>query len=292
MKKTSSVVAMLFVILSFAFSLRAQSTPDANSGSEFARWQELKEGQEGYMLTVLQGTKIVKIRVKYIGVTPHPASESEKAIVVELADRNIPKDATAVAGTSGSPAYFEVRGQHRIAGATAFMFNDFPKNGTIMGVTPIEVMISGQVAAALKNKLELPSVIRDSKLGLLRITWLPIYLDRQSLVSADGQKAQTSRRPEPGDSVTVVFPGSGGGICTVTYVRGDRYWACGHGILRGSYGEQQTAFQSYRTRITMTLFSAKDSYKLFDRNLEFFGTIVKNTSFAIEGKIHEYGRQP
>ena len=283
MKKTVyCFLAMLFFILTF-FSL--QPLTAADNENEFARWNELKDGQEGYMDSVFKGTEIKRIKVKYIGTTPHPASRGERAIVIELIDKYIPEGSTAVAGTSGSPIYFEVRGKLRLVGAAAFMFNDFPKNGTIMGVTPIEAMIDGATPTRTRRTNTLPTIIMDAHYGTLKIRWLPITFDKMELSSMTDKDGQPIvRRPKAGDSVTVMLSPSQGAICTVTYVTENRFWACGHSILESS-DEQVVSFQSYRTQITITLFSAHDSYKMFSGNLELFGKITKNSPFAISGEI-------
>ncbi|MEK9180114.1 MAG: hypothetical protein AAB897_01750 [Patescibacteria group bacterium] len=267
------------------------SSAYAGNDNEFARWNELQTGQVGYMDTVFQGTVIQRMKVIYVGTTPHPVgqSEADRAIVIALIDKELaPKMATAVAGTSGSPVYFKVRKKLRLVGAAAFMFSAFPVKGTIMGVTPIEMMIAGTGTPLT----ELPRTLKIENFGEFGIRWLPIYLDQQKLrASAAVGATPASRRPVQGDSVTVHFPSGGGGICTVTYVHDDRFWACGHSILREN-GEKSVAFPSYRTQITITVYSAESSYKMYDRDLEFFGTITRNTSFSIEGKVHAYGQNP
>lgn len=287
MKRLASPIIALFLFVS-VFCLRPAYTEQPRPDEEFAQWQELKEGQGGYCLTVLRGTKIEKIDVKYIATAAHPLSEKEKTILIELTS-HVPKGAAAVMGTSGSPVYFNVRGKWRLAGAIAFKLHNFPKNGTLMGVTPIKAMIADKNSASPRSAL--PLFLHDTRFGQLKIEWLPVRLSNFS-AGENPEEKREFRKPEPGDSVTMMFSEGAsniGALCTVTYVRDNRFWACGHQIVDNpaAFGENPLFLPSYRTKMAITLFSGEFSYKLAAENLEYFGTIVRDTPFAAEGLIGE-----
>src|SRR3989344_4464459 len=145
-----------------------------------------------------------------------------------------------------------------------------------MGVTPIDLMISGKISSV--PLASLPATAFDYRLGRnFKIEWLPIYFESGAVAAQASPESASSRRPTAGASVPVIFPGGDGAICTVTYVRDDKFWACGHGILReNSLVERVVSYPSYRTEIARTERSAKNSFKLFSKNLEFFGGIIKN----------------
>lgn len=176
---------------------------------EFVSWNQLQKGQKGYCLTVLEGTKIQKIDVWYLGAINHPNSVDSK--------------------TTAEDKFFG-----------KIQFYPIP-------LAPYKAITAAQTqTATAKNKY---------------------------------------RRPAPGDSTTIMLSDGNyqtGPTGTITYVKGNSFWALGHPILseRGTVN-----LPAYRSEIILTSISEKSSFKLPQGKLEKFGTIVYNGPFGIRGEI-------
>jgi hypothetical protein len=94
---------------------------------------QIKQGMEGYGLTVFKGTRVEKFSVKVIGVMKRVLNGRD-AILVRLSGANLGKN-NVVRGMSGSPIYLD----GRLAGALSYGF-DFSKE-PIVGVTPVADML-------------------------------------------------------------------------------------------------------------------------------------------------------
>ncbi|MBC7997906.1 MAG: hypothetical protein IAF58_08180, partial [Leptolyngbya sp.] len=112
-------------------------------GSEFiSKWlkpgqympvSDIKQGMQGYGLTVFQGTKIEKFDVTVIGVVKKVLSGRD-AVMVRLSGAALGKN-TVIRGMSGSPVYID----GKLIGAVSYGF-DFSRE-PIVGVTPIVDML-------------------------------------------------------------------------------------------------------------------------------------------------------
>jgi len=94
---------------------------------------EIKEGMEGFGLTVFHGSKVEKFDVKVIGVMRRVLNGRD-SILIRISGKNLGSN-NVVRGMSGSPIYLN----NRLAGALSYGF-DFSKE-PIVGVTPVADML-------------------------------------------------------------------------------------------------------------------------------------------------------
>jgi hypothetical protein len=118
-----------FAVLAVTATVSAQ-TWDA---SRFMGVDEIKRGQRGYILTVVEDTKIEKLEIEILSVEKKyfPQGDLIWAIGVSDAFRHM----GPVAGMSGSPAFIG----DRLIGAFAYSYT-FPKD-PILGITPVAQML-------------------------------------------------------------------------------------------------------------------------------------------------------
>ncbi len=122
---------------------------------EYMPVSDIKQGMEGYGLTVFQGTKIERFNVKVIG-TVKKVLNNRDAILVRLSGGQMAKN-NVIKGMSGSPVYIG----GKLIGAISYGF-DFSME-PIAGVTPIVDMLD----ALAQDTAEHPSAPdRISKLDL------------------------------------------------------------------------------------------------------------------------------
>ncbi len=115
--------------------------------SKYIDVSELHRGMEGYGLTVFEGTKIEKFKVRIVSVMT-AKTIGRSAFLVMVEDNKIFDVARGVHGCSGSPVYFN----GKMAGAMSFGW-DFQEE-PIYGVTPIKQMLNTykRVLASENNK--------------------------------------------------------------------------------------------------------------------------------------------
>jgi hypothetical protein len=122
---------------------------------EYMPVSDIKQGMEGYGLTVFQGTKIERFNVKVIG-TVKKVLNNRDAILVRLSGGQIGKN-NVIKGMSGSPVYIG----GKLIGAISYGF-DFSME-PIAGITPIVDMLD----ALAQDTADHPSTPdRISKLDL------------------------------------------------------------------------------------------------------------------------------
>jgi hypothetical protein len=214
-----------------------------------------------------------------------------------------------VAGMSGSPVYLE----GKLAGALSLKLGIFTKEA-IAGVTPIEDVLRPPVPNAAEQAMpqqrELPRV-ELPKDGLARNAWpsgsalQPIetplvfsgfqpsvlqqfagQLQSYGLVAAQGGTAE--ERPddahlmagEMAGMVLVRGDASVNAACTVTAVRGDRVFLCGHPFM--NLGDIEMPMS--RSRVVTTLASELASTKIVNMGGA-IGTITSDHLTAVTGKL-------
>lgn len=246
-----------FLLASVSLVLLALPLASLADEDEFVAPEDLKAGQKGYGLTVFQGTEPERFEVEFLSVAPHSFYPKEKMILVRLGKPL--QDSNIIAGMSGSPIYFKQQGKWKLAGALALGWR-LPSTGeAVAGVTPIHLMINQEKVLGLK---EAPK------------------LQPKTLLENNSDKLK------PGDSVAMVFADGdyrSYGFGTVTYIRGNRFWAFGH--RAGNSGT--VMIPAYKVEVAISLKSSEPGFKISKALKEPVGVIVYDNVFAIEGKIQE-----
>jgi hypothetical protein len=202
--------------------------------ADFIDASELRAGDSGYGLTVLEGDTIVRFPVSYIGRLEN-AMVQQDMILIRL--HGAPFQHTGViAGMSGSPVYF----RDRLLGALAYGWA-FSKD-PIAGVTPIgkmvELLSQQSAAGAIPTEtgwtpLQAPLSVAGLPPTRLGEAWKRI--DALGFQAASGgRSAGGATRLEPGSAVGVrLVDGdlSLTAIGTVTWVSESGIVAFGHPFL-------------------------------------------------------------
>jgi hypothetical protein len=212
-----------------------------------------------------------------------------------------------VAGMSGSPVYFN----GRLAGALSLKLGTFTKE-PIGGVTPIEDIIHPPERAAQSGPSDAPvpqlplpqeavaraavptgSALEPIETPLIFSGYQPEALRQfagqlQSFGFVAAQGGTTAAKPDdahlvPGDMAGMVLVQGDMNIssaCTVTAVRADQVYLCGHPFL--SLGDVQ--FPMARTEVVTTLSSELASTKIINTGGS-IGTITSDRLTAVTGKL-------
>jgi len=263
---------------------------------------KLQRGMVCYGLTIHEGEKPQKIRVKLIEDVDHPVLSGMRIVLAEMQN-----DIPVVSGMSGTPIYC---GKNKeLLGAIGLRLGSFPLKNDIVGITPISNMRHQK--ESLKGRGEKTEKIGPT--GSLRPIEIPLSLNGIT-VSADDLSALITNKSlyenahtriseenidavakqaikikgvshlAPGDYITMFL--SRGAInltmgCTVTEVTEKTFSACGHSLL--GFGESKIELPAYRSSIAKTYWSAHESFKINGKILEAAGTIVYDNLFAVEG---------
>jgi hypothetical protein len=152
--------------------LRVESRPAA-----IMPLAEVKAGQEGYGLTVFEGTRVDTFGVRVLGVQ-HNVRTAGSVILVELSGHDL--ELTAIPrGMSGSPVYLD----GRLAGAVAFGWSGALR--PIVGLTPAEEMQALPAAPESPAGEALEAGPEISPAGLLATGQHGRYLSHLVLGTAD-----------------------------------------------------------------------------------------------------------
>ena len=116
---------------------------------------EIKEGMEGFGLTVFHGSKVEKFDVRVIGVMRRVLNGRD-SILIRISGKNLGSN-NVVRGMSGSPIYLD----NRLAGALSYGF-DFSKE-PIVGVTPVADMLDALSFVERKDFREKGAVQKTSR---------------------------------------------------------------------------------------------------------------------------------
>jgi hypothetical protein len=301
-------------ILALAFLLSFTPCPvRAQQSNEILPLSQVHPGMQGYAYTIFAGDQIEKFDLEVIGILENFLGPRQSIILVQLKGPKV-EHTGVVAGMSGSPVYID----GKLVGALSLKLGVFTKE-PIAGVTPIENVLnppvqgaSSQVSSsqapfspANAQQLSLPSEA-STRTGLPSGSALaPIetplvfsgfqaaalqqfasQIQGYGFVAAQG--GTTAPRPEdshlvPGDMAGMVLvqgDASVNSACTVTAVRDDRVYLCGHPFL--SLGDVQLPMA--RSRVVTTLSSELASTKIVNVGGS-IGTITGDHLTAVTGKL-------
>lgn len=258
----------------------------------------------GYAYTIFTGDQIEKFDLVVIGVMPNFLGPKQSIILVQLKGEKV-EHTGVVAGMSGSPVYLE----GKLAGALSLKLGIFTKEA-IAGVTPIEdvlhpAALTAEIQPGSGARLELPeqaaargAVPSGSALEPIAtplvfsgfqqsaVQQFAPQLQSYGFVAAQGGTAKA--QPDDGKLVAGDMAGmvlvqgdaSINSACTVTAVRGNDVYLCGHPFL--SFGDVQLPMA--RSRVVTTLSSELASTKIVNMGGS-IGTITGDHLTAVTGKL-------
>ena len=316
---TRSILRFL-PLLAFALALMPGVAPSlmvaraqAPTTTEILPLSQVRPGMQGYAYTIFAGDQVEKFDLEVIGIMPNFLGPRQTIILVQLKGPKV-EHTGVVAGMSGSPVYFE----GKLAGALSLKLGVFTKE-PIGGVTPIEDIIrppqqlssetvqfyQPERASAGTPQVSLPqdaashtglpsgSALEPIETPLVFSGYQPEALRQfagqlQSYGFVAAQGGTAAPRPDdghllPGDMAGMVLVQGDTSIssaCTVTAVRADQVYLCGHPFL--SLGDVQ--FPMARTEVVTTLSSDLSSTKIVNVGGP-IGTITGDHLTAVTGKL-------
>ena len=246
--------------------------------------REIKPGMNGYMLTVLKGTKPSRIPVKVVSIVPQkPGKNITDTLLIRMQGTKLAQ------GMSGSPVYLG----GRLAGAVRSGWDNSSQNLAL--VTPIEAMCemygSGISTAGSREALSLTNV---SVSGLRVNSPSMSELSRKIGVSFTQGISMGSHGSEiggnalkPGDSLAVLLVWGDveiSAIGTVTATARDGgFIAFGHDMLKRG----RVAYPSAGAYIHEIIDSTSFPFKL-GSPMGINGTITQDREAGIAGKFGNY----
>ena len=278
----------------------AAAQPESN---EILPLSQVRDGMQGYAYTVFAGDQVEKFDLVVVGVMPNFLGPKQSIILVELKGPKV-EHTGVVAGMSGSPVYLN----GKLAGALSLKLGVFTKEA-LAGVTPIEDILhppehhagttagAGQFAlpntavaqgglanGAALQPIETPLVFSGFQPSALQ----PFATQLQSFGFVAAQGGTAEARPDDGKlgagdmagMVLVQGDASINSACTVTAVRGDNVYLCGHPFL--NFGDMQMPMA--RSRVVTTLSSELASTKIVNMGGA-IGTITGDHLTAVTGKL-------
>src|SRR5258706_3628857 len=272
--------------------------------NEILPLDQVRAGMQGYAYTIFAGDQVEKFDLEVIGVMPNFLGPRQSIILVQLKGPKVERTGV-VAGMSGSPVYLD----GKLAGALSLKLGIFTKD-PIAGVTPIADVVRppAQVSA---QQFPLPfdtSVVQRNPSTLSLPTGSSLAPIETPLVFSGFQSATLQQfAPQiqsygfvaaqggtsapraddahlvPGDMAGMVLVQGDVSInsaCTVTAIRGDRVFLCGHPFL--NLGDVQLPMA--RSRVLTTLSSDLASTKIVNVGGP-IGTITGDHLTAVTGKL-------
>ncbi len=264
---------------------------------------QVHAGMHGYAYTIFAGEQVEKFDLEVIGVMPNFLGPKQTIILVELKGPKV-EHTGVVAGMSGSPVYLE----GKLAGALSLKLGVFTKEA-LAGVTPIEDVLrpatdtassgsggrqfalptdvlarGGAGAGSALEPIETPLVFAGFQPAAVQ--QFAGQLQALGFVAAQGGTAEArpeDKRLAPGDMAGMVLVQGDASInsaCTVTAVRGDQVYLCGHPFL--NFGNVQLPMA--RSRVVTTLSSSLASTKIVNVGGS-IGTITGDHLTAVTGKL-------
>ena len=301
MARLAQRFAYFLLFLMFAASVPLVAAPPESN--EILPLSQVRAGMQGYAYTVFAGDQVEKFDLVVVGVMPNFLGPKQSIILVELKGPKV-EHTGVVAGMSGSPVYLE----GKLAGALSLKLGVFTKEA-LAGVTPIEDILhqpeqsqgmtqgSGQFAlpntavaqgglpsGAALQPIETPLVFSGFQPSALQ----PFATQLQSYGFVAAQGGTAEARPDDGKlaagdmagMVLVQGDASINSACTVTAVRGDNVYLCGHPFL--NFGDVQMPMA--RSRVVTTLSSELSSTKIVNMGGA-IGTITGDHLTAVTGKL-------
>lgn len=281
----------------------AIACPLGAQSNEILPLSQVRPGMQGYAYTIFAGDQIEKFDLEVIGIMPNFLGPRQSIILVQLKGPKV-EHTGVVAGMSGSPVYLD----GKLAGALSLKLGIFTKE-PIAGVTPIQDVIgppaqqsisptpssaspqSDQAPAALM--LPLDSALKSIETPLVFSGFAAAALQQfapqfhsYGFVAAQGGTA--APRPDdkqlaPGDMAGMVLVQGDASInsaCTVTAIRADSVYLCGHPFM--NLGNVQLPMA--RSRVLTTLSSDLASTKIVNVGGS-IGTITGDHLTAVTGKL-------
>jgi SpoIVB peptidase S55 len=292
-----------YFLLFLAMVARVPLAAAPQESNEILPLSQVRAGMQGYAYTVFAGDQVEKFDLVVVGVMPNFLGPKQSIILVELKGPKV-EHTGVVAGMSGSPVYLD----GKLAGALSLKLGIFTKEA-LAGVTPIEDILhppeqsagmpSGAGQFALPNAtvaqgglpngaalqpIETPLVFSGFQPSALQ----PFTAQLQSFGFVAAQGGTAEARPDDGKlaagdmagMVLVQGDASINSACTVTAVRGDDVYLCGHPFL--SFGNVQLPMA--RSRVVTTLSSELSSTKIVNMGGT-IGTITGDHLTAVTGKL-------
>jgi len=309
------VSALAFVIVpgiaQRCFTARGQ----APASSEILPLSEVRPGMQGYAYTIFAGDQVEKFDLEVIGIMPNFLGPKQTIILVQLKGPKV-EHTGVVAGMSGSPVYFE----GKLAGALSLKLGVFtkepiggvtpiedvmqppPKLSSENTQSPYQAQTQagspGQQLplpqdAASRTGLPTGSALEPIETPLVFSGYQPEALRQfagqlQSYGFVAAQGGTAAPKPDdghlvPGDMAGMVLVQGDTSIssaCTVTAVRSNQVYLCGHPFL--SLGDVQ--FPMARTEVVTTLSSDLASTKIINVGGS-IGTITGDHLTAVTGEL-------
>jgi hypothetical protein len=308
--------ALILAFASLLFSGNCVFAQVPATSNETIPVDQVRPGMQGYAYTIFAGDQVEKFDLEVIGVMPNFLGPKQSIILVQLKGPKV-EHTGVVAGMSGSPVYIDgklagalslklgIFTKEPIAGVTPIA--DVLAGGGITG--PIAGTISGDTSAGnspqgpvsnglasefsqragLQGGAELHSIetpLVFSGFQTSAIQKFSSQLEGMGFVAAQG--GTTPARPDdaklaPGDMAGMVLVQGDVSInsaCTVTAIRGDRVFLCGHPFL--NLGDVQLPMA--RSRVLTTLSSDLASTKIVNVGGP-IGTITGDHLTAVTGKL-------
>ena len=259
----------------------------AASDVEQSSRTRIAPGTEGVVRTVLEGSRIQEIPVRFLGTYEDLVGPGYDVYLVRL-EGPVAERVGVAAGMSGSPVYVD----GKIVGALAYRFGVLPKQ-PIAGVTPIEDMlaasVSGGAPAAAGASTPTPIATPISLGGLVAPVrdWLAPQLEALGFMAVAGGgaagSAEAAQPLEPGMPVAAELVGGDlriAAIGTVAYVDGDTVYAFGHPFFATGRVEMRMT----TAEVVHTVSDLIGSFKLSNLGAE-VGAIVEDRLTAVVGRI-------
>lgn len=281
------------------------STAKAQESTETIPVEQVRAGMQGYAYTIFSGDQVEKFDLEVLGVMPNFLGPKQSIILVQLKGPKV-EHTGVVAGMSGSPVYLD----GKLAGALSLKLGIFTKEA-IAGVTPIADVLRPPVqmpeARAVPQQFELPKeAVAQNTLpsgSALEPIETPLVfsgfqsatlqqfagqLQSYGLVATQGgaasdQKDDANAHLAPGEMAGMVLVRGDMSIdsaCTVTAVKGDQVFLCGHPFL--NLGDIQMPMS--RSTVVTTLSSSLASTKIVNMGGT-IGTITSDHLTAVTGKL-------
>lgn len=302
-----SILLALIAIVIAAAPAFLSAHAQAPTTTDVIPLSEVRPGMHGYAYTIFAGDQVEKFDLEVIGVMPNFLGPKQSIILVQLTGPKV-EHTGVVAGMSGSPVYLE----GKLAGALSLKLGVFTKE-PIGGVTPIEDVIHPQPQpssesfpppsppqqlslpqdAASRTTLPRSSALEPIETPLVFSGYQPEalrqfapQLQSYGFVAAQGGTAPARADDGhllPGDMAGMVLVQGDTSIssaCTVTAIRANQVYLCGHPFL--SLGDVQ--FPMARTEVVTTLSSELASTKIVNVGGP-IGTITGDHLTAVTGHL-------
>ena len=258
---------------------------------------EVRPGMQGYGLTVFEGTKPERFKVKVISVLRNFLPK-QAVILMRVEDARIEHTGVA-AGMSGSPIYID----GKVVGALAYgwAFSKEP----LAGITPIEAMLEDSRAPLRvePGPTVIARALRPVALGDIRLVPVAVPLAFAGVASSTlddvreefaalgllpisaggGGRGDLAPRIEPGGAVGVELVRGDMSVTatgTVTYVDGNTVLAFGHPMMRAG----QVNLPMVGAEIHAIMPSLANAFKLASPLAE-VGALLHDRGAAIVGVL-------